>query len=183
VSYWWGRKPSLWTDRGDRAVSGDEFVREAYASSYRRLVAQLLALCGEQTQAEDAVQEAFVKAIGQGDRFAHLDNPEAWLRTVALNNLRNGWRHHAVFRRIMPKVPGSVATLDLSPDHVAVVTALGAIPYELRLVVVLHHIADLPTAEIAAQTGIPEGTVKTRLVKGRALLATLLSDDEEANHV
>jgi len=128
------------------------------------------------------VQEAFVKAIGQGSRFARLDNPEAWLRTVALNHLRNRWRHAKVFQKIMPKVPGSVTTLELSPDRVAVVAALARIPYELRLVVALHHIGDLPTAEIARQIGVPEGTVKARLVKGRAQLAGLLSD-EEANHV
>jgi RNA polymerase sigma-70 factor (ECF subfamily) len=136
----------------------------------------------DQTEAEDAVQEAFVKAIGQASRFAHLDNPEAWLRTVALNHLRNRWRHSNVFRKIMPKVPGTVATLDLSPDHVALVTALSQIPHELRLVVTLHHIGDQPTAEIARQLGIPEGTVKTRLVKGRALLALLLSDEEESHY-
>jgi RNA polymerase sigma-70 factor (ECF subfamily) len=163
-------------------VDGLEFVRETYDASYRRLVVQLLAVCGDQAEAEDAVHEAFVKAIGQPSRFAHLDNPEAWLRTVALNQLRNRWRHSNVFRKIMPKVPGSVATLDLSPDHVALVAALSQIPDELRLVVTLHHIGDQPTAEIARQLGIPEGTVKTRLVKGRALLALLLSDEEESSH-
>ena len=160
-------------------VGGDDYVRQAYSASYRRLVVQLLAVCGDQAEAEDAVQEAFVKAIGQGPRFAHLDNPEAWLRTVALNHLRNRWRHHSVFRRIMPRVPGPVATLDLSPDHVAVVTALARIPDALRLVVVLHHIADLPVAEIATTLGIPDGTVKARLVKGRALLADLLTDHDK----
>jgi RNA polymerase sigma-70 factor (ECF subfamily) len=163
-------------------VAGGEFVREAYDASYRRLVVQLLAVCGDQAEAEDAVQEAFVKAIGQGARFAGLANPEAWLRTVALNQLRNRWRRSAVFRRIMPHVPGSVATLDLSPDHVAVVAALAEIPYDLRLVAVLHHIADLPVAEIATTLGIPDGTVKSRLVKARALLATLLSDEEATDH-
>lgn len=158
-------------------------LREVYAASYRRLVVQMLALCGDRAEAEDAVQEAFVKAIGQGSRFARLDNPEAWLRTVALNRLRNGWRHTSVFHKIMPRVPGPVATLDLSPDHVALVTALRAIPFEQRLVVTLHHLADQPTAEIARQLGIPEGTVKTRLVRGRSMLAALLSDEEESKHV
>jgi RNA polymerase sigma-70 factor (ECF subfamily) len=169
-------------------VSAPHVLREVYDASYRRLVVQLLALCGDQAEAEDAVQEAFVKAIGQGSRFERLDNPEAWLRTVALNHLRNRWRHARVFQTIMPRVPGAVETLDLSPDRVAVVRALSAIPYDLRLVVTLHHIADLPTAEIARQLHTPEGTVKARLVKGRALLAQLLSDElssdgEESNHV
>jgi hypothetical protein len=84
-------------------VSGQEFMLETYDTSYRRLIVQLLAACGD--QAEDAVQEAFVKAMGQAARFAHLDNPEAW-------------RHTNVFRKIMPKVPGAVATLGAgTPAH------------------------------------------------------------------
>ncbi|MDX6309335.1 MAG: polymerase sigma-70 factor, subfamily [Nocardioidaceae bacterium] len=97
-------------------MSGQEFMLETYDTSYRRLIVQLLAACGD--QAEDAVQEAFVKAMGQAARFAHLDNPEAWLRTVALNDRRNRWRHTNVFRKIMPKVPGAVATLGAgTPAH------------------------------------------------------------------
>ncbi len=44
--------------------------------------------------------------------------------------------------------------------------------------VVLHHLADLPVAEVAATLGIPVGTVKARLARGRAALARFLSDDE-----
>jgi len=163
-------------------VNAQNYVREVYDASYRRLVVQLLALCGDQATAEDAVQESFVKAIGQASRFEKLDNPEAWLRTVALNHVRNGWRHNSVLRRILPKVPGPTTVTSPSPDHVAVVDALGHLPFDLRLVVMLHHIADQPTAEVARQLGIPEGTVKGRLVKGRALLAQLLSDEEESKH-
>jgi RNA polymerase sigma-70 factor, ECF subfamily len=164
-------------------VSDHQLVHQVYDASYRRLVVQMLAVCGDQVEAEDAVQEAFVKAISAGSRFDRLDNPEAWLRTVALNGLRNRWRHTSVAKRLLPKLPGSVTTVELSPDHVAVVTALARIPYELRVVVTLHHIADEPTAHIARELGIPEGTVKGRLVKGRALLADLLSDEEESRHV
>ena len=162
----------------DGSVSAEGRVRELYDASYRRLVVQMLALCGDQATAEDAVQEAFVKALGMGTRLGRLDNPEAWLRTVAINQLRNGWRHSKVFRRIMPRVPGPTAPVALSPDHVAVVAALRRIPYHLRLVVTMHHIGDQPTAEIAHQLGIPEGTIKGRLVKGRALLSQLLSEEE-----
>jgi RNA polymerase sigma factor (sigma-70 family) len=178
----WGCKTT--PDRTEiGSVSDQQLVRDVYDASYRRLVVQMLALCGDQAEAEDAVQEAFVKAISSSSRFARLDNPEAWLRTVALNQLRNRWRHTSVVRRVLPKLPGSVATIELSHDRVAVVTALGQIPFDLRVVVTLHHIADQPTAQVARELGIPEGTVKARLVKGRSMLAALLSDEEESNHV
>jgi len=41
----------------------------------------------------------------------------------------------------------------------------------------LHHLADLPVQQVAAEVGAPEGTVKARLSRGRAALAVLLSDD------
>lgn len=164
-------------------MSDSGFVREVYDASYRRLVAQLFALCGDQAEAEDAVQEAFVKAIGRPRQLAALDNPEAWLRTVALNHVRNRWRHLAVVRRVLPQLPGVQHDIELSPDHVALVAALRKVSVELREVVTLHHIADLPVREVARTLGVPEGTVKARLVKGRALLAELLTETEESNHV
>jgi RNA polymerase sigma-70 factor (sigma-E family) len=154
-----------------------------YDASYRRLVVQLFALSGDQAEAEDVVQEAFVKAIGQASRFAHLDNPEAWLRTVAMNALRNRWRRTSVLRRITPRLPGAQQLAELSPDHVDLVAALRRLSPELREVVVLHHLADLPVAEVSTALGVPEGTVKARLVRGRSELGPLLSDREEPNHV
>ena len=64
-----------------------------YDASYGRLVLQMFAVCGDLADAEDAVQEAFVKAIGEGRAFDRVLNPEAWLRTAALNHQRNSWRH------------------------------------------------------------------------------------------
>lgn len=60
-------------------MSTTDFVREVYNASYRRLVVQMFALSGDQAEAEDAVQEEFVKAVGSAARFGALENPEAWL--------------------------------------------------------------------------------------------------------
>ena len=95
-----------------------------YDVAYSRLVVQMLAVCGDPAEAEDVVQEAFVKAIGRRSSFARLDNPEAWLRTVALNLLRNTWRRSGVLRQLMPKIPGAQQTIELTPDRVAVIEAL-----------------------------------------------------------
>ncbi|HEY7042827.1 MAG TPA: SigE family RNA polymerase sigma factor [Nocardioidaceae bacterium] len=162
-----------------------DFVREVYDAAYPRLVAQMLVLCGDQGDAEDVVQEAFVKAMSQRSAFGRLDNPEAWLRTVALNLLRNRWRRSAVFRRLMPRLPGSQHQVELSPDRVAVIEALRKLDQPLREVVTLHHIGDLPVEEVARTLGIPSGTVKARLVRGRAVLAEHLAEttaDREENH-
>ena len=53
-----------------------------------------------------------------------------------------------------------------------------------REAIALHHLADLPVAEVASLLGVAEGTIKARLARGRAALAPLLTDDalEEARH-
>ncbi|KRF23475.1 RNA polymerase sigma factor [Phycicoccus sp. Soil803] len=158
-----------------------EVVSRVYDASYQRLVVQLLGVCGDLAEAEDAVQEAFIKAIRQGAHFARVDNPEAWLRTVAVNHVRNRWRHLGVVRRVRVPAPGGPGAVELTPDHVALVTALAQLPHDLRLTAVLHYVADLSTTQVAAELDIPEGTVKSRLSRARAALAELLR--EESEHV
>ena len=164
-------------------MAGTPDLDELYDASYRRLVVQLYALCGDLADAEDAVQEAFVTALRKRSDFAQVSNPEAWVRTVALNQLRRGWRHAAVVRRYQAKVPGPQGAVEVGPEHVAIVTALAEVDADQRQVVVLHHLADLGTADIAAELGIPEGTVKSRLSRARARLAPLLDEREEPRHV
>lgn len=174
---------------GDTVDIGDtvDMVRELYEGCYRRLVGQLFAICGNLGEAEDAVQEAFVQAVEKPRRFAQLDNPEAWLRTVALNAVRRRYRRATRFHGLLSRagVPETTMT-GLTADRVALVAALRQLPYEQREAIVLHHIVDLPVREIAVQLGVPEGTVKARLSRGRAGLAPLVhefDDAEEVNHV
>ncbi len=165
-------------------MSGTPDLDELYDASYRRLVVQVFAICGDLADAEDAVQEAFVTALRKRSDLTRVRNPEAWLRTVAVNRLRGGWRHAAVVRRYQGRVPGPQGAVDVGPEHVAIVTALREVDAEQRQVVVLHYLADLGVADIAAELGIPEGTVKSRLSRARARLAHLLDDEEqELRHV
>ena len=164
-------------------MAASEALSAIYDASYPRLVAQLLAICGNQQEAEDAVQEAFVKAIRQGRRFDEVANPEAWLRTVAINTQRTRWRRGSVLKRLLPKVPGPVRPIEPTPERVAIADALARLRPEWRTVVVLHHLADQPLTAIAAELGVPIGTVKSRLARAREQLGTELRIIEEADHV
>ena len=164
-------------------MAGADGLDELYDASYRPLVVQLYAICGDLADAEDAVQEAFVSALRKRREFAQVANKEAWLRTVAMNWLRSNWRHASVVRRYQARVPGPQAAVEVGPEHVAVVAALGEVGPDQRQIVVLHYLADLGTADIAAELGIPEGTVKSRLFRARARLAGLLDEREEPRHV
>lgn len=158
-------------------MDSSEQIRELYAGSYRRLVVQLYAMSGDLGEAQDAVQEAFVKALAAPRKVMSKDNPEAWVRTVAVNLVRNRWRRGRTLDRILrrpevrPKtVPGT------SPDHVALVEALRGLPEGQRTAIALHYIGDLPIAEIATTLGVSEGTVKSRLSRGRVALAAALDE-------
>jgi DNA-directed RNA polymerase specialized sigma24 family protein len=75
-------------------------LTQAFHSSYRRLVVQLYGVVGDISEAEDLVQEAFVRATAAGKRFLRADNHEAWLRTTAIGLHRNRWRKVRNFARI-----------------------------------------------------------------------------------
>ena len=139
---------------------------------------QLFAICGDLTNAEDAVQEAFVTAIRKRREFGRVANPEAWVRTVALNRVRSGWRHASVVRKYQAAVPGPQSPVEVGPEHVAIVTALATLDDDQRRVVVLHHLADLGTADIALQLSIPEGTVKSPGSPGRGVGSPTFSTTE-----
>jgi RNA polymerase sigma-70 factor (ECF subfamily) len=153
-----------------------------YVGSYRRLVVQMYAICGNLQDAEDAVQEAFITAIRKRRTLRSVQNPEAWIRTVALHRVHRGWRHRAVVRRHQSTDRGEQPAVEVGPEHVALVTALKQLDPRQREVVVLHHLADLSVAEIAVQLEIAVGTVKSRLGRGRARLGELMVEREEPSH-
>ncbi|MEV4626739.1 SigE family RNA polymerase sigma factor [Micromonospora sp. NPDC049523] len=160
-------------------MSERDQVREVYAASAGRLVAQLFGMTGDFAEAQDVVQEAFVRALARPDRLLQVDNPEAWLRTVAMNLARSRHRRRALFDRLVRA--GRVTQPEqyapgMSADHVALVAALQRLPPETRRTVVLHHIADLPVAEVAEAMGCSVEAVKSRLVRGRRALAGHLDD-------
>lgn len=147
-----------------------------YLGTSPRLVRQLFLLTGDLPEAEDVVAEAYERAWLRWGSVRELDSAEAWVRTVARRlavsrwrRLRNGalaWRRHG----------GPPDAPELGPEHVALVAALRQLPERQRIAVVLHHLADLPVEQVAAETGSSVSAVKKRLVRGRAALATMLAD-------
>jgi RNA polymerase sigma factor (sigma-70 family) len=167
-------------DRG-ASVDDEDGVRQAYEAYYQRLVAQVFGLIGDLAEAEDAVQEAFAKVLTRPRAFAGADDPERWLRVVALNVARTRYRRRRVFDRLVRagRVQAApIAAPGLTADRVALLTALRRLPMPTREAVVLYHLADLPVDEVAATLGVPVGTVKARLSRGRTALAGFLSDDD-----
>lgn len=151
-------------------------LREVFTASYRPLVLQLYGVVGDWAEAEDVVQEAFVRAAGAGRRFLRVDNHEAWLRTTAVNIHRNRWRKLRNYGRVRERLVVQAEPPPGVEEHLVLVEALQQLPEVHRQVLTLHYLADQQVSEIAVLLGIAEGTVKSRLNRGRAALAALLAD-------
>jgi len=156
-------------------------LEELYALSYRRLVGVVAAAAGSVGEAEEVVQEAFIRLLPRWERVRDFDDPEAWLRGVALRLLsnrlrkaRNGVRAFLVHGPPAPEPPPG-------PDRLDVERALARLTLGQRQVLVLHHLVQLEIPEIAATLELPVGTVKSRLSRGRAALAAALGDPEGAH--
>jgi RNA polymerase sigma-70 factor (ECF subfamily) len=158
-----------------REGSFDEFFRREFP----RLVGQAYLLVGSQQLAEDLTQEALARAWVRWGRVSQLENPEAWARRVlynlALNDRR--WRR----RRHRSGLPNVVAA-DPGPEDSVVGSVIGsgllaavlALPADRRRALVLHDVAGVSVDEIAAQLGVPSGTVRSWLSRDRSALAERL---------
>ncbi|GAA1850728.1 SigE family RNA polymerase sigma factor [Asanoa iriomotensis] len=163
--------------RVSKPDSGADTFDSFYAAHFNRLMIQLYAYTADVSAAQDAVQEAFTRAWPRWDRLVTYDEPAAWVRRVALNVAANRWRRVQA-ARAHARHHREEAVDPPSPDRVALARALRTLPEKQRRAIVLFHIADLSIAAIATEEGVPEGTVKAWLHRGRAALATLLTDEE-----
>ncbi|EPD67534.1 sigma-E family RNA polymerase sigma-70 factor [Streptomyces sp. HGB0020] len=164
------------TDSG-RGMTEDEFDA-FYAAAFPRLTGQLYAFTGDHGEAQDVVQEAFVRAWDRRERFLADSAPEAWIRTVAMRLAVSRWRRAKRWLELVRRTPPPETDPGPGPEYTALVAALRDLPEAQRMAIVLHHLCDLSVEQVASETGAPVGTVKARLSRGRTELAKRLGGDE-----
>ena len=132
-----------------------------------RLYRAALAILGDPHEAEDAVQDAFVRYLEKAP--ADLETPSAWLMRVLVNGcksrLRLAWRRVGPLPDTLP-APG--------PEERQELEELFALPPEDRAVIHLYYYAGYSTDEIAQMLGQRPGTVRSRLSRARGKLRKLL---------
>ncbi|OUN12699.1 RNA polymerase sigma factor [Flavonifractor sp. An9] len=132
-----------------------------------------LAILGDAHEAEDAVQDAFLRCLEKGPEFESPAHEKAWLLRVTVNGcksrLRSPWR-----RRTAPLLDTYPAA---GPEEQSLMEAIGALPARDRAVLHLYYYEGYQTAEIAEMTGWREGTVRSRLTRARAKLGALLKGE------
>lgn len=155
-------------------VDGTDFD-EFYRGSRQRLLGFVYVLTGDLSEAQDAVQEAYIRAWQRWSTVRDYDDPEAWMRVVAARIAVSRWRSLRSRARAYLR-HGAVETVPPpTTDTVEVVAALRRLPEEQRTAIALYYLMGMPVAEVARETGAPEGTVKARLARGRTALAGLLA--------
>jgi RNA polymerase sigma-70 factor (ECF subfamily) len=164
------------------ALLDDGDIREFLRTTYPQIVGAVAVATGDRAAAEDAVQEAVLRAWQRSERGEQIDRLDAWVATVALNLSRSRFRRLGAERRARSKLPAP--SPDAVDDRLDVSRAVVRLPRRQRQAVVLRYLLGHTTAEIARAMGTSEGTVKSQLSKARARLAQDLSlnPDEEADH-
>ncbi len=160
-------------------------IRGFLVRDYPRLVNAVALASGSYPAAEDAVQEALVRAWMRSERGERVESLPAWVAAVALNQTRSNWRRAMAERRARRRSPersGSAASAP-NEEHLDVARALEMLPRRQREVAVLRYLLEMSTAEVAATLGITQGTVKSSLSRARAHLVEALNvhDTEVVN--
>jgi RNA polymerase sigma-70 factor (ECF subfamily) len=135
--------------------------------------------------AEEAVQDALIRASHHAGRFRGESSVATWVVRILVNVCLDRRRHNRS-RQAVPLPGTTLEALCGSQDPIAALqtrmevwAALEELPAQQRLPIVLVDVHDYPVAEVARMLGVPQGTVKSRCARGRSRLQTLLRDVEE----
>jgi RNA polymerase sigma-70 factor (ECF subfamily) len=168
-------------------ADADAFAAEALGL-LESLFATALRLTRNRSDAEDLVQDTYVKAFRFSDRFTPGTNLKAWLYTILHNTWRNRRREasrdtvEVDSERLEQAAADGPAAAD-NPEHILLRATLDAdlqaaldeLPDAFREAVWLRDVEEFSYAEIAAMLGVPIGTVMSRISRGRRLLFERLS--------
>jgi RNA polymerase sigma factor (sigma-70 family) len=181
----------------DRPPEDDELVARARAGdgvAFGQLVARYQEIAfrtaylvlGDAAEAEDATQEAFVNAYRALGRFRPGSPLRPWLLRIVANRAQN--RRRAAGRRVALALraeaeSGPAPVADSAEAEVMAVerrrellAAVNALEHDDRVALAARYFLDLAEAEVAALLGVARGTVKSRLSRARARLASRLAD-------
>ena len=148
----------------------DHSRMETLVTTYENtLYRTALAILGDCHEAEDAVQDAFLRCLEKAPAFESPEHARAWLLRVLVNGcksrLRSPWRRTAPLLETYPAA---------GPEERETLEAIQALPPKDRAVLHLYYYEGYQTAEIARLTGEREGTVRSRLSRARGKLKELL---------
>jgi RNA polymerase sigma-70 factor (ECF subfamily) len=179
------------TDLIARARSGDVAAYEAIVRRYQDVAVRTAHLICPETDADDAVQEAFIKAFDALPRFREGSPIRPWLLRIVANEARNrrrsaGRRHGLALRAADAMAPARTAP---GPEQIVMaaeqrselLAAIATLRDDDREVLGARFLLDLNEGETAETLGIPRGTVKSRTSRALGRLREALGPDAGAD--
>jgi RNA polymerase sigma-70 factor (ECF subfamily) len=168
-----------------RCLAGDQLAWEAIVRQYRRKVFNVAyKFVGRHDEAEDLTQDIFLKVFKSLDTFDRRANFQTWLISVSRNLCID---HYRSVRKERETIDRDVDSTEVSPPSVGIPSqlaaleqrdrvellreAMAALPATLRTAVLMRDIQECSYHEIARALKLPEGTVKSRINRGRTELA------------
>ena len=165
-----GSAPDGLSTPGDRARSFEEFFQDNNVD----LFGAMYLITRDRYQAEEIMQDAFLKTFERWDRVALLENPVGYLYRTAMNLYRKRWRRASLaVRRTVGSVPRD-DEISLVETRVDVVRALASLSPRQRAAIVLTDLLSFSSEEAGRMLGIAPGTVRMHVSRGRAILAERL---------
>lgn len=167
----------------ERVRSGQTAAFSEIVERYKDpLVGYLIRMLGDRERAEDIAQDAFVRLYQRSDRYEERGQLKAYLFRIAINQLRSEERRNLRWNRIRFLLrpsngtpPHQERTLLQEERERELLAAVAALPLRYRTPLVLHEIDGWPYRDIAATLDLSEGTVKSRIHRGRKLLRRRLA--------
>lgn len=156
-------------------------VDEVYKKYADRLFSAAFSVCQNQADADDVVQDTFVKYCTARVNYSDEEHIKAWLLRVAINRAKDirstFWRKN----KVSWEEYVSLLVFE-EPEDEHLFEAVMSLPQKYRMVIHLYYYEEYPVSEIADILHLREGTVKSQLHRGRALLKKMLveewNDDE-----
>jgi RNA polymerase sigma-70 factor (ECF subfamily) len=152
--------------------------RELFERTSGRVYRLLLRLTGNPDDAFDLTQETFLKGFTHIDRFDGRSSVATWLHRIAVNEALQYLRRAQTLRRKIDELAGGAATTYDATEAVTgrldVEDALAQLPPDDRVIVLLRYQEGLDYRTITEVTGVPEGTVASRLNRARERLRNIL---------
>ena len=131
---------------------------------------------------EDAVQEALLKAWERRATLRKQEGFKYWLVRILSNTCHDMLRRHRRSEDTAIRLLDTQRDMDPNASDLilnqALHDALGQLPLDLRLPIILYYLEDFPVAEIARLQKRPEGTIRNRLHRARQQLKTYLGEEE-----
>ena len=158
-----------------RASDEDGAFERFFLDSCQLAVGMVAVTTGDVAAAEDAVQEAYLRAHQRWGRVGGLERPELWVVKVATRIAVSSWRRRRRETQLGRELEAEVA------DSIARIWTrwgLEGLSPQQRLTVVLHHVHGLPVADVAIAAGTSTETVRTHLKRARQRLRARLADEQ-----